>query len=163
MQQYGLRAYGALDNLRFDYFSSPAPMNSFQVLIALLTDSSYTKKANYESLDRTLAYYNNDQKSSQLREILDILDAVKSIPFFDNVDISEINMDENNPNVPDISGITITKRLDRYFSLRYRLIPNSQRNNRISLDTTLSRHMILTNFIQNEGDVGVALNYFSSS
>lgn len=163
MQQYGLRAYGALDNLRFDYFSAPAPMNSFQVLIALLTDSSYTQKANYESLDRTLAYYNNDQKSSQLREIMDILDAVKSIPFFDNVDISEITVDENNPSVPDLNGITITKRLDRNFSLRYRLIPNSQGSNRISLDTNLSNRMILTNFIQNEGDVGIALNYFSSN
>ena len=162
MQQFGVRTHGTLNDLRFDYFSSPAPMNSFQIITALLTDSSFNKKSNKESLDKTLAYYSNSQNNNQVAEILEILNAIKSVPFFDNIDISEINLDSMDDYSPDISGITITKRLDKYFSVRYRITPNNQRFNRISLDTNLAENMIITNFIQNEGEVGVALNYSKS-
>lgn len=159
MQKYGFRAHGPIDNLRFDYFSSPSAMNSFQIITALLTDSSYNKKSNTESLDQTLDYYHADQRNSQLSEILDILNAIKSIPFFDNIDVSEINFDGEDTTFPEVNGVTITKRLDKTFSLRYRLSPNNQRNNRFSLDTNINNQLILTNFVQNEGDIGVALNY----
>lgn len=162
MQKYGFRAHGPIDNLRFDYFSSPSVMNSFQIITALLTDSSFNKKSNTESLDQTLAYYHTDQRNSQLSEILDILNAIKSIPFFDNIDVSEINFDGDDVSIPEVNGVTITKRLDKTFSLRYRLSPNRQRNNRFSLDTNINNQLILTNFVQNEGDVGVALNYSGS-
>ena len=159
MQQFGLRAHGAINNIQFDYFSSPAPMNSFQIITALLTDSSFSKKANKESLDKTLAYFNSDQKNNQITEILEILNAIKNIPFFDNIDISEIDFNNADGITPDITGITITKRLDKKFSIRYRISPSNQRNNRVSLDTNITDSMILTNFIQNEGDIGVAINY----
>ena len=162
IQQFGVSTHGTLNDLRFDYFSSPAPMNSFQIITALLTDSSYSKKSNKESLDKTLAYYSNSQKNNQVMEILEILNAIKSVPFFDNIDISEVNLDTIDDFSPDISGITITKRLDKYFSVRYRITPNNHRFNRVSLDTNLAENMIITNFIQNEGEVGIALNYSRS-
>ena len=162
MQRYGLRAYGSLEHLYFDYFSSPASMNSFQIITALLTDSSFQKKSNVESLDQTLNTYHLSNNNSQLSEIADILNAIKSIPFFDNIDISEINLDESNDYVPEVNGVTITKRLDKYFALRYRMAPYDQRYNRVSLDTNLSNNFILTSFAQNEGDLGMAINYSDS-
>ena len=162
MQRYGLRAYGSLEHLYFDYFSSPSAMNSFQIITALLTDSSFQKKSNVESLDQTLNTYHLGNDNSQLSEIADILNAIKSIPFFDNIDISEINLDESNDYVPEVNGVTITKRLDKYFALRYRMAPYDPRYNRISLDTNLSNNFILTSFAQNEGDLGMAINYSDS-
>ena len=163
MQEYGLRVFGPLNQLQFDYFSSPMPMNSFQIITALLTDSSFTKKSNQESLDRMLIAYQADRRNAQLSEILDILNAIKSIPFFDNIDVSEVSFDENNGFVPEVNGVTITKRLDKNFSVRYRMTPYNQRYNRLSLDTYLNDRFIFTGFVQNEGDVGVSLNYFRSS
>ena len=138
-------------------------MNSFQIITALLTDSSFTKKSNQESLDRMLIAYQADRRNAQLSEILDILNAIKSIPFFDNIDVSEVSFDENNGFVPEVNGVTITKRLDKNFSVRYRMTPYNQRYNRLSLDTYLNDRFIFTGFVQNEGDVGVSLNYFRSS
>lgn len=162
MQRYGIRAYGALDNIRFDYISSPAYMNNFQILMALLTDSSFQKKSNTESLDETLAAYHYSKKNTQISELIDIINAIKSIPFFDNIDLSEMNFDEANDYTPELNNITLSKRLDKHFALRYRMAPYNQRFNRISLDTSLSQNFILTSFLQNEGEIGVAVNFADS-
>ncbi|HAV94116.1 MAG TPA: hypothetical protein DCW33_04510 [Proteobacteria bacterium] len=160
MQEFGIRVFGGLDNLQFDYISSPMPMNSFQIITGLLTENSYTRSENKESIDPMLERYQQGQSNSQVREILDILNAIKRNPFLDHIDISEINFDENNNFVPEVSGVTLSKRLDKIFSLRYRVTPYDSRFNRLSLDTYLNDRFILTSFIQNEGDVGLALNYF---
>lgn len=160
MQEYGVRVYGPVEKLVFDYRATPAPMNSFQIITALLTDASYTKRGNKESIDSMLNAYASGQTSGQVRELLDILSALKNNPFLDNVDISEINFDENNNYVPEVSGVTLSKRLDKTFALRYRVTPYDSRFNRLSIDTYLNDRLILTSFLQNEGDVGVALNYF---
>ena len=160
MQEYGVRVYGPIEKLVFDYRSTPAPMNSFQIITALLTDASFTKRSNKESIDPMLNAYASEKTSGQVRELLDILSALKSNPFLDNVDISEINFDENNNYVPEVSGVTLSKRLDKTFALRYRVTPYDSRFNRLSIDTYLNDRLILTSFLQNEGDVGIALNYF---
>ncbi|MAV28848.1 MAG: hypothetical protein CMF43_03485 [Legionellales bacterium] len=160
MQEYGVRVYGPIEKLVFDYRSTPAPMNSFQIITALLTDASFTKRSNKESIDSMLNAYASEKTSGQVRELLDILSALKSNPFLDNVDISEINFDENNNYVPEVSGVTLSKRLDKTFALRYRVTPYDSRFNRLSIDTYLNDRLILTSFLQNEGDVGIALNYF---
>ena len=137
-------------------------MNSFQIITALLTDTSFQRKSNTESLDQPLSAYLLDNKNSQLSEIANILNAIKSIPFFDNIDVSEINLDESNDYIPDVQGITITKRLDKYFALRYKMTPFGERYNRVSLDTSLNDKLIFTSFAQNEGDLGLSLNYSDS-